>query len=66
MDATFEYIEVFYNRQRQHSTIGYLSPAAFEEAYYETGENAGTRRQAPPHYLCKNTLGVWGLVPIMA
>lgn len=26
----FEYIEVFYNRQRQHSTLGYKSPAEFE------------------------------------
>ena len=24
--ATFEYIEVFYNRKRQHSTLGYRSP----------------------------------------
>jgi putative transposase len=24
--AIFEYIEVFYNRQRRHSTLGYLSP----------------------------------------
>jgi len=29
--ALFEYIEIFYNRQRRHSTIGYLSPMAFEE-----------------------------------
>lgn len=28
--AIFEYIEVFYNRQRLHSTLGYLSPLAFE------------------------------------
>jgi putative transposase len=28
--ALFEYIEVFYNRQRQHSALGYLSPAAYE------------------------------------
>ena len=26
----FEYIELFYNRQRRHSTLGYLSPAEFE------------------------------------
>jgi len=30
-DAISEYIEVFYNRIRQHSTIGYVSPAKFEE-----------------------------------
>lgn len=26
----FEYIEVFYNRQRRHSTLGYYSPAEYE------------------------------------
>jgi transposase InsO family protein len=26
----FDYIEVFYNRQRRHSALGYLSPEAFE------------------------------------
>ncbi len=30
--AIFEYIEVFYNRQRRHSTLGYRSPVDFEEA----------------------------------
>ena len=29
----FDYIEVFYNRQRLHSTLNYLSPAAYETAY---------------------------------
>lgn len=29
--AIFDYIEIFYNRQRRHSTIGYLTPAGFEE-----------------------------------
>lgn len=28
--AIFEYIEVFYNRIRPHSTIGYRAPAEFE------------------------------------
>lgn len=29
--SIFEYIEVFYNRKRRHSTLGYLAPAIFEE-----------------------------------
>jgi putative transposase len=29
--AIFEYIEVFYNKIRSHSTIGYLAPVEFEE-----------------------------------
>ena len=32
--AIFEYIEVFYNRQRLHSSLGYLSPDQFEQLYY--------------------------------
>jgi transposase InsO family protein len=32
--AIFEYIEVFYNRQRRHSTLGYLAPAEFEARYH--------------------------------
>jgi transposase InsO family protein len=28
----FEYIETYYNRRRRHSTLGYVSPAAYEEA----------------------------------
>jgi transposase InsO family protein len=28
--AVFESIEVFYNRVRRHSTLGYVAPAAFE------------------------------------
>ncbi|KAB2928901.1 MAG: IS3 family transposase, partial [Leptonema illini] len=27
----FDYIEVFYNRQRRHSHINYLSPEEFEK-----------------------------------
>ena len=27
----FEYIEIYYNRKRRHSAIGYVSPADFEQ-----------------------------------
>jgi transposase InsO family protein len=30
--ALFEYIEVFYNRKRRHSSLGYLSPWEYERA----------------------------------
>jgi len=29
--AIFRYIETWYNRKRRHSTLGYVSPAAYEE-----------------------------------
>lgn len=35
-----EYIEIFYNRQRRHSRLGYISPAAFEANYYKMKEAA--------------------------
>lgn len=31
----FDYIEVWYNRQRRHSALGYISPTAFESAYHQ-------------------------------
>ncbi len=30
-NSIFEYIEIFYNRQRRHSTLGYVSPTVFEK-----------------------------------
>jgi putative transposase len=34
-DELFDYIEIFYNRQRRHSSLGFLSPVAFEKAQLE-------------------------------
>jgi len=33
--AVFEYIELFYNRQRRHSALGYLCPNQFELGHHE-------------------------------
>ncbi|MBA2651266.1 MAG: IS3 family transposase [Tatlockia sp.] len=33
--SNFEYVEVFYNRKRRYSTLGYCAPMVFEEM----GEN---------------------------
>jgi putative transposase len=32
---TTEYIEIFYNRQRKQDKLGFLSPAAYEQWFYE-------------------------------
>ncbi len=34
-EALFDYIEVFYNRQRRHTTIGSISPMEAEARFYE-------------------------------
>ena len=34
--AIFDYIEVFYNRKRRHSTLGYLPPIEFEKLSINT------------------------------
>jgi putative transposase len=37
--SLFEYLEIFYNRQRRHSSLGYLSPLAFEQQWERASEN---------------------------
>lgn len=45
----FEYIEIFYNRQRRHSSLGYLSPVAFERAQLErSSKSKRLGREAAP------------------
>ena len=38
-DDDAEYVEVFYNRQRLHSSLGYLSPADYEARQSNLREN---------------------------
>ena len=52
----FNYIEVFYNQRRRHSTLGQISPAAFERRALQEGvdamENCPDRSFPPrPHPL---------------
>jgi transposase InsO family protein len=42
--ALFDYIEVFYNQRRRHSTLGQISPAAYERRAIEEGMDAMENR----------------------
>ena len=33
--AIFRYVETWYNRKRRHSSLGYISPSAYEEQLLE-------------------------------
>lgn len=46
--AVFEYIEVFYNRQRLHSSLGYRCPVEYEQVCGNNSQAAGMRGSAPP------------------
>ncbi len=43
---TFAYIEGYYNRVRRHSSLGYLSPAEYEQAFYEKAKQSTATNQA--------------------
>lgn len=46
----FFYIEAFYNRQRRHSTLGYVSPAAYEAAYYQRQHQLQRIQSSTAHF----------------
>lgn len=39
----FDYLEVYYNRERKHSLLGYQSPEQFEQEYYKNLTNSVCR-----------------------
>ena len=56
-EALFDYIEVFYNQRRRHSTLGQISPAAFERQAAMDAAGAVDAQNAvshtgPPYSLC--------------
>jgi len=55
----FDYIELFYNPQRRHSTLDYVSPAMYERCYHAASEIVPTsreaaRRQLDPSDVCSD------------
>jgi len=44
---TFNYIEGYYNRVRRHSSLGYLSPAGYEQAFYEKAKQSTINDNEP-------------------
>ena len=45
--SVFEFIEVFYNRQRLHSSLGYVSPEQFEASLNQSPRRAHQSRGSP-------------------
>ncbi len=50
----FDYIELFYNPQRRHSTLDYVSPAMFERQHQASSEIVPVSRGAARRHLAPN------------
>lgn len=44
----FEYVEMYYNTIRRHSSLGYLSPDKFEKQYYCRSNSKGREATKTP------------------
>ncbi len=58
--AVFDYIEVFYNRIRRHSSLGNLSPEQFEERYRSSSGRRGRMTHHRPRNRGNSTSGSVG------
>lgn len=47
----FDYIEVYYNRVRKHSSLGYKKPDQFEQEYYTNLTNQCVTKSDHPNLL---------------
>ena len=45
-EAIFDFIEVFYNRERRHSSLGYVSPMEYEMKFDQEKRARETSRAA--------------------
>ena len=52
---TFQYIDGYYNPVRRHSSLGYLSPLAFETDYCQRSENRAVFRPLTPKSIDNNS-----------
>jgi hypothetical protein len=57
------YIEVFYNRQRLHSTLGYVSPAKFEREFEKRANRMDREALVAQQTVLRNGSGsVWQII----
>jgi transposase InsO family protein len=56
--AVFSWIEVWYNRKRRHSTLGYLSPEAFERKHQQQQAAAIAAQASSPSEPSRDGSGV--------